>query len=182
MKKIYIILIALMLFLCGCAKKEPEYVSDIYPSELLTIDNISPYLDYIPEMTEERNRRVSVAHYQSNPVGQGDPVIVKVYQKNGLQSAKQVKEYYDECKNMRSDAFSIELDADDAYIAYPSLHYYIDGYHVEIIAGSGSDDMQKILLTNLASLSIKNFTALTGISSTNTDVNNSQIINETDND
>lgn len=164
MKKKCIVIFTLLLLLSGCGKQEKKYVSDVYPSELLTIENVSPYLEYTPEMTEERSRRMSAARYQSNPVGQGDPVIVKVYQKNGLQSAEQVKAFYDECKAMRPDAFDVELDAEDAFIAYPSLHYYIDGYHIEITAGSGSDDLQKVLLTNLAAVSIENFTALTGIS------------------
>ena len=164
MKKISIVIFTLLLFLSGCGKNKTTYVSDVYPSELLTIENVAPYLEYKPEMTEERSRRMSVARYQSNPIGQGDPVIIKVYQKNGLQSAEQVKAYYDECKTMRTDSFDIELNADDAFIPYPTLHYYIDGYHIEITAGSGSDDLQKVLLTNLAAISIENFTALTGIS------------------
>lgn len=165
MRKLSILLLTLTLFMSGCSAGKPKYVSDIYPSELLTADNISPYLDYTPEMNEEqRSRRMSVVRYQSNPIGKGDPVIVKVYQKNGLQTAEQVKEFYDECKTMRSDAFSVDIDAEDSFIAYPSLHYYIDGYHVEITAGSGSDDLQKTLLTNLAKVSIENFTKLTGVS------------------
>ena len=164
MKKILIAVLSLILLISSCGKKKPQYTSDVYPSELLTQENIAPYLDYAPEMTEERSRRVSVAEYKSNPVGQGYPVVVKVYQKNGLQSAEKVKEYYDECKKMRSDAFDAELNADDSFIAYPAIHYYIDGYHVEITAGGGSDDLQKALLINLATVSIDNFTALTGIS------------------
>lgn len=164
MKKMLVAIISLSLLISSCGKKKPQYTMDVYPSELLTQENVAPYLDYTPEMTEERSRRVSVAEYKSNPVGQGYPVIIKVYQKNGLQSAESVKKYYDECKKMRSDAFDAGLNADDSFIAYPAIHYYIDGYHVEITAGGGSDDLQKALLINLATVSIDNFTTLTGIS------------------
>lgn len=164
MKKILPIILSSVLLLTSCGNKKPQYSSDVYPSELLTQENVAPYLDYTPEMTEERSRRVSVAEYKSNPPGQGYPIIIKVYQKNGLQSAEKVREFYDECKKMRSDSFDAGINADDSFIAYPSIHYYIDGYHVEITAGGGSDELQKALLTNLASASIDNFTAITGIS------------------
>lgn len=166
MKKLLIVILSLTLLMSSCGKKEPQLTSEVYPSELLTQENIAPYLDYSPELTEERSRRVSIAEYRSNPVGQGYPVIIKVYQKNGLQSAQSVRAFYDECKTMRPDSFNAELNAEDSFIAYPSIHYYIDGYHVEITAGSGSDDLQKALLINLAAVSIDNFTALTGIDST----------------
>ncbi len=182
MKKILVAIISLSLLISSCGKKKPQYTSDVYPSELLTQENVAPYLDYTPEMTEERSRRVSVAEYKSNPVGQGYPVIIKVYQKNGLQSAESVKKDYDECKKMRSDAFDAGLNADDSFIAYPAIHYYIDGYHVEITAGGGSDDLQKALLINLAAVSIDNFTALTGISANQSAQTTEESPGQTDSD
>lgn len=163
MKKALILLISLILLLTSCSVGKPKYISEVAPSQLLTVEDITPYLDYTPELSEELSRRGSVARYLSNPKGQGDPVIVKVYQKNGLLSQEKVEAYFDECKKMRSDAFDVAIEADKAFIAYPTLHYYINGYHIEITAGSGNDDLQKVLLTNLAKISIANFNELTGI-------------------
>lgn len=168
MKKVFSTLILLTFLITACSDKSDEVVQ-ILPSQLLSIEEVSPYLEYTPEMSEESSRRVSVAKFTSNPLGKADPVIITLYQENGLMSAKQIREYYDECKKMRSDSFGAAVDADDAFIAYPSLHYYIDGYHVVITAGSGSNDLQKVLLTNLANISLENLIKLTGVSKTTTE-------------
>lgn len=163
MKKLLVFLISLILLLYGCSSKNQSDKKQLLPSELLTISDVSPYLDYEPVLTQETSRRVSTAIYQSEPKGKGYPVIVKIYQENGLVSKDKVKSYFDECKNMRSDSFDVSLDANAAFIAYPTLHYYVDGYHIEITAGSGNNDLQKVLLTNLAKKSIENFYEITGI-------------------
>ena len=160
-KTIVIALLSLIL-LCSCSE-EQEFKTTIYPSDILTPTELEPYVGYSPVMTEETSRRVSTATYTSDPIGTGDTVIVKVYQKNQLQTEEQVRAYFDECQNSRSDAFSIDSLDVDAYIAYPFIHYYTNGYHVQIGAGTGSDNLQKALLMNLAKLSYENLTRLTGM-------------------
>ena len=83
-------------------------------------------------------------------------MIVKVYQTNQLLSNEDIVNSFNESRDFRSDAFSIDGLGVEAYVAYPSLHYYIDGYYVEITAGSGSDNDQKILLMNIAKITLEN--------------------------
>jgi len=165
MKKIILILLSavLSISLCSCGEKQ-EYKTTVAPSELLSAEELTPYIGYTPVMTEQISRRVCEAVFVSEPLGEYDSVTVRVYQKNQLMSQEKIKEYFDECKKMRSDAFSIESLGVEAFIAYPSIHCYIDGYHIQITAGSGGDNLQKALLMNLAKLSLENFTNLTGIS------------------
>ncbi len=164
MKKYISLILSLIILLSSCSDGKKELKSTIYPSELLTSEQIAPYIGYTPVMSEERSRRVSTALFVSDPIGQGDIVEVKLFQKNQLQSAQKVKENFDKIRNMRSDAFIIDSLGVESFIAYPSIHYYIDGYHIQITAGSGSDNLQKALLMNLAKLSLEKFTELTGIS------------------
>lgn len=152
MKK-FIVFLCSVLLLCGCSA---DKVKEITASILLPQEQIAPYLEYTPTFFEETTRRYSIAEYRPNPAGIGDPVIVKVYQTNQLLSNEDIVNSFNESRDFRSDAFSIDGLGVEAYVAYPSLHYYIDGYHVEITAGSGSDNDQKILLMNLAKITIEN--------------------------
>lgn len=152
MKKIILFLCSLLI-LVGCSSNK---VTEITAALLLPQEQLAPYLDYTTEFSEKTTRRYSLAEYRPNPAGSGDPVIVKVYQANQLLSEEAVLESFNESKNLRSDAFTIDSLGVDCYVAYPAIHYYVDGYHIEITAGSGSDNDQKILLMNLAKISLEN--------------------------
>lgn len=152
MKKI-ICLLCFLFVLCGCSSNKP---TEITAAVLLPQEQLAPYLEYSPEFSEKTSRHYSIAEYRPNPPGSNDPVIIKVYQENQLYSKDRILEYYNECRELRTDAFKIDSLGVDCFVAYPSIHYYINGYHVEITAGSGSDNDQKILLMNLAKLSLEN--------------------------
>lgn len=152
MKKL-VILLCFSLLLCGCKKDE---ITEITASLILPQEKVAPYLDYNPNFFEKTTRRCSTAEYRPNQAGAGDPVIIKVYQENQLMSENSIISYFNECRDYRPDSFSIDSLDVDCFVAYPSIHYYLDGYHVEIIAGSGSDNNQKILLMNLAKISLDN--------------------------
>ncbi len=152
MKKIIAILCSIVV-LCSCSS---DKVTDITASVLLSSEQLAPYLDYTPEFSEKTTRRYSIAEYRPNPPGKNDPVIVKVYQENQLISREKISEDFNNRMELRTDSFTIDSLGVDCYVAYPSIHYYIDGYYVEITAGSGSDNNQKILLMNLAKISLEN--------------------------
>lgn len=152
MKKIIILLCSIVI-LCGCSS---DKVTDITASLLLSSEQLAPYLEYTPEFSEKTTRRYSIAEYRPNPPGSNDPVIIKVYQENELITREKILEDFNECMELRTDAFTIDSLGVDCFVAYPSIHYYIDGYYVEITAGSGSDNNQKILLMNLAKISLEN--------------------------
>ena len=97
---------------------------------------------------------------------------------------KKVKEYYDECKSMRPDSFEIQLDYPaEAFIAYPTLHYYINGYHIEVTAGSGNDDLQKNLLQNIANITLEKLIQITDMDIDNTVISDDSVdlVENTDN-
>ena len=152
MKKI-IALLCSMFILCGCSSNK---VTDITASVLLPSEQLAPYLEYTPEFSEKTTRRYSIAEYRPNPPGSNDPVIIKVYQENQLISRENILKNFNDCMELRTDSFEIDSLGVDCFVAYPSIHYYIDGYYVEITAGSGSDNNQKILLMNLAKISLEN--------------------------
>ena len=152
MKKI-IFLLCFSILLFGCTS---EKITEITASVLLPQEEVLPYLSYTPEITEKNTRQCSVTEYLSNPRGKYDPVIIKVFQVNGLLSDDDVINYFNECKDLREDAFTIDGMGVDCFVAYPSIHYYTNGYHVQITAGSGSDNDQKVLLMNLAKISLEN--------------------------
>lgn len=152
MKKI-IYLLCFSLFLCGCSKNK---ITEITAAILLPQEQLAPYLEYVPEFSEETSRHYSIAEYRPNPPGSNDPVIIKVYQENQLYSKDRILDYFNECKELRTDSFKVDSLGVDCFVAYPSIHYYVNGYHVEITAGSGSDNDQKILLMNLAKISLDN--------------------------
>ncbi len=170
MKKIILLILCFSVLLSSCGITDKTETRDtVYPSELITIEELTAFIGYTPVMSETRSRRVSDALYVSDPIGKEDIVEIKLRQKNGLQSEEEVKEYFDECKKMRPDAFEVQLDNQnaEAFIAYPTLHYYINGYHIEVTAGSGNDDLQKNLLQNIANITLENLIIITDM-----DVNN----------
>lgn len=163
MKK-FVFLLCSVLFLCGCSS---DKVNNITSALLLPAEQLAPYLEYTPTFNEKTTRHYSIAEYRPDTPGSNDPVIIKVYQENQLYSKDKILEYYNECKELRSDAFSIDSLGVDCFVAYPSIHYYVDGFHIEITAGSGSDNNQKILLMNLAKLSLVNLDKYKSVLSTN---------------
>ncbi len=163
MKKLFFLL-CFSIFLSGCTSNEK--ITQITASVLLPQETVAPYLDYTPDVKEKNTRQYSITEYLSNPRGKYDPVIVKVYQVNGLLSEEDVLNHFNECKDLRSDAFTVDGMNVDCFVAYPSIHYYTGGYHVQITAGSGSDNDQKILLMNLAKISLENLDKYKGVLTT----------------
>ena len=160
MKKI-IFLLCFSIFLSGCNSNEK--INDVTASLLLPQEAVAPYLDYTPDITEKNTRRYSITQYLSNPTGKYDPVIIKIFQSNELLSEEDILNDFNEIKELRSDSFTVDGMNVDCFVAYPSIHYYTDGYHVQITAGSGSDNNQKILLMNLAKISLENLNKYKGV-------------------
>lgn len=165
MKKILSVLLCALIFICGCSKNPDvnKKNDDVKASELLTYEDVVPYLEHPPVLVEENSRRASIATYKSEAVGKEYPVIIKLIQENQLISKEMIKGEFDKQKELRNLSFDVDSLGAECYVSYPSINYYIDGYHVQITAGSGSDNTQKILLMNLAKISLNNLNELTGI-------------------
>ena len=156
MKKIISIIacVALALSLCACGgQKEPEPVPELDPAELITVEDVAAIAGYTPVVepsgtTKEGNR--SSVLYRSEPIGQYDTVEVKVLQFNDAMPYQQIFAEYEANKAKRKDIKLVESLGQEAYIAFPTIFVYDRGCLVSITAGSGADDEQERLLTNLA--------------------------------
>ena len=162
MKKRVVMVLCAVLLLCSCKSGNKGDIT-VYPQDLLPSEIVEAYTGYKPNVTQEFSRRVSKAKYLPEQLGKNDPVILEFYQANQLMSKEKIESIFDENKSMRSDSFDVGNLGAKAYIAYPSIHYYINGYYVKITAGSKSDDMQKSLLENLASESYEKLKEITGV-------------------
>ncbi len=89
------------------------------------------------------------AVYVTDPVGAADGVTVSIEQFSDTLSTTDIWNEYENARILRTDNEKIEGIGADCYVAYPYIHIYDRGCHISISAGSGSDEGQKALLTNL---------------------------------
>jgi hypothetical protein len=173
LKKIIAIVSALFvtLSLCSCggggglqsAVPTATPIPEAVPTEVLKLSDVQAAvgseLTYVQEGGVEKDGNVSTAVYRTEPLGKGDLVRVEIRQLTSQVTREQVRAEYDEMKSKRPSAQNVEGLGDDAYIAYPSIHVYKDGYHLEITAGSGADEAQAALLKNLAQTAMRSLEA-----------------------
>jgi len=134
------------------------------PSDVLTISDLQKIISYSPVLETIRNEAYEKEIlYRSDPIGREDVVKVRVKQYTDVNSKDKIKEMYNSDKAFRPSSEDVVLgegcEGVEAYIAFPSVHMYYDGYYVTITAGSGSDNTQKQTLTtaaNDAALNLKN--------------------------
>lgn len=98
-------------------------------------------------IVSEGNKLTAV--YETDPVGAADGVTVSIEQFSDTLSTTEIWNEYENTRILRSDNEKIEGIGADCYVAYPYIHIYDRGCHITISAGSGSDEGQKALLTNL---------------------------------
>ncbi|MCC8169036.1 MAG: hypothetical protein LIO59_01400 [Oscillospiraceae bacterium] len=174
MRKLLLILSSLLITVCLCAcggdgglfaKPTPTPIPEINPLEVLTAEDVYAAINYAYAPTLDggtfyREDNVATATYRSEPLGQGDPVIITITQFNETVSKETVWYEYDYDRVMRPSAETIYDLGEDAFLAFPLIHIYDRGCHIEITAGSGSSDEQRNLLINLATTAVARFEAI----------------------
>lgn len=162
MKKVLLVISSLLMIigLCSCggegglfSKPAPTPLPDIDPAALVTVEDVAANAGYTPVIETSgttREGNVGTVMYRSEPIGQNDMVSVKITQFTEEIDYQMLFEQYEQEKAKRASAEIISGIGQEAYIAFPSIHVYDRGCLIDITAGSGSDETQKLLLQNLA--------------------------------
>jgi hypothetical protein len=165
-RSLLLVLSAIMLtVLCACdvgntssVTKKGKTIPEVDPAALITAEDVASYAGYTPVKDEDSTQKSedgAVVLYRSEPIGEKDTVKVKVIQYSASVTKDEIKERYENAKNKRSSAEEVSGIGEEAYIAFPTIHVYDRGCIIEITAGSGSDDTQKVLLKNLAAVAVQ---------------------------
>ncbi len=171
--KLFILTAIAVCCVCGCTRisrtdsEEAQKVQivTIEPTELISLDTVKELTGY--DMTDDGTKEsdgVKSVLYRTEPIGEADTVKVEVRQYSETVAKEEIQAKFDEMRSKRSSAETIDTLGCDAYVAYPSLHFYCDGYLVTITAGSGSDDGQKELLVRFAEIAVENLRSMISVS------------------
>lgn len=174
MKKLLLIFLALLMTICLCscgkggglfASPTPAPVTEINPIEIITPEDVYAAVNYayapvLDGDTYIRDGNKATALYRSEPIGQGDPVIVEITQYTDTVAKESVWYEYDNERIKRSSAEAVSELGEDAYIAFPSIHVFDRGCHIKITAGSGSSEEQKNTLLTLARTAVARIDAI----------------------
>lgn len=176
--KLLICAAAVVCMLASCSKEggirptaspEASKIYSLNPSDVLTADNLSLLVTYplicnvISDTPESKTLLC-----QSDPIG-NDPIRIDVEQYSEKVAKSDIAAKYNSDKAKRSSAEDIVLENGfEGYIAYPYVKIYHDGYYVTVTAGSGNNDEQKQLLTEIAAVAVKNIKGALGEGSANT--------------
>lgn len=164
MKKLLLVFSTLLIVigLCSCggndglfSKPTPTPIPEINPLDLLSSEDVYAAIGYayapvLDGDTYTRDGNQATAYYRSEPIGQGDPVIITITQFSNTVSKENIWYEYDNDRVKRATAEAVADLGEDAFIAFPSIHVYDRGCHIKITAGSGDTEEQRNMLLNLA--------------------------------
>lgn len=171
MKKLLLVVSTLLIVigLCSCgeggglfASPTPTPIPEINPLDLVSAEDVYAAVNYayapvLEGDTFTRDGNKATAIFRSEPIGQGDPVIITVTQYSDSVPKENVWYEYDYDRVKRASAESIAELGEDAFLAFPSIHVYDRGCHIKITAGSGSSEEQREMLINLARTAVSRF-------------------------
>lgn len=157
-KTIAAALCAVMLMgLTGCGgggetQETETEIPRISPDSLISAETASTAAGATLKMSSdgiETDGNEMTVTYVADPIGSHDGVSVSIDQFSDTRSSSDIWQEYENERVLRTDAEMVSGIGADCYVAYPYIHIYDRGCHITISAGSGSDEGQKALLTNL---------------------------------
>ncbi len=149
-----------ILIISGCSTKEAD-VPPVKPTDIISESeaelavgdaDFSLEFDAVVDLGDNTYK----ATYLTNPLGSGDPVIVKVIYPSGELTEGDIKNKFNESYSSRVNKRKIEGIGESAYVAFPSLNIYCKGHFITITAGSGDTQKQLDLLINLGKTAVNN--------------------------
>ena len=147
MKKVLLLLVlALSLAACGDKKEETEQKPELFAENLITAEKAEELLASEIVKSTDKNKNCSVVEYYPEKIGSVPPIIVELYSPGDEKSTAVVNGDFNSRKQMRPSAKKVDGIGSDAYIAYPSLVFYRDGYMVVVTAGTGGEKAEDILM------------------------------------
>lgn len=159
--------LSLTLILSSCSahtppeqEPTPEPVISASVIDLLPISDVQEIISYT---LVTKNVTENSLIYTSDPIGAGDTISVSINQYSSTVTKEQIRSEYEEQRSRRPSAEAVEGIGESAYIAYPSIHIYQNGYCITVTAGSGSDQYQHDLLVLLGKIVINNLNEIVNV-------------------
>ncbi|MBP3362085.1 MAG: hypothetical protein J6N52_14645 [Clostridia bacterium] len=162
MNRFFILILAISaMLMCGCDKKE-VVVPPVMPTDIISEEDAKAAIGGKYELKLNYDAVVSIndnsykASYLAEPLGSGDPVFVTVTSPSEELPESSVKELYESGYEGRTKKKKVEGLGNAAYIAFPSINIYQNGYLIVITAGSGDTQEQIDLLISLGKTAVEN--------------------------
>ena len=163
-------LLTAILLVCGCfgqgdgeKQNKKEEIPPLKASEVLTLEQAGAVIDNSYILTvkdaDQTEGAKQTTLYVSQETGAGYPIEVVLYQPGTDMSAEDIKALYDDMRAKRPKGVDLADFGADAFIAYPSITFYKDGYMVRVTAGGGNDDAQNALLEKAGKTALENVNA-----------------------
>lgn len=167
----YIFMILALLSGCtGETKDKTKAPTVLLPEMLLSLEDVKALVSYEPVLSGENTRAKSKVYYSTDPIGGSDPVILELHSYQNGQNVTAVYEQFSTKKKMRPKSENVPDLGMEAFIAYPTINLYKDGFFIVITAGSGSGDEQKNLLINAAKTAAAHLNEYLKTNPTNSDL------------
>jgi len=163
-KLLFFVVSCFIMLLTGCGK-EAVVIPPVMPTDVITQADADSAAGGKYKLKLNHNAVIELesniykAEYLAEPLGSGDPVVVTVTSPYAEITKDDIKEEYKNEYKTRLNKRKVEGLGDGAFLAYPSLYIYQDGYMIEISAGSGNSDEQKELLIELGKKALENLQA-----------------------
>ncbi len=154
------ILLLSVLITAGCGKKDAD-VPPVKPTDIISeaeaefaVGGADLSLEF--DAVVDLGNNTYKATYLTNPLGEGDPVIVKVVYPSPELTDGDIKNKFNNGYTSRINKRKIEGIGESAYVAFPTLNIYDRGHIITVTAGSGDTQKQLDLLINLGKTAVTN--------------------------
>lgn len=152
MYKFIICITAAVMLLSACGQEAYEK-EEFNAKALLDEAEAAELLGYEAVQSYESGYTKTTVRYDSDPIGK-DPIIVELY--SPKDKNEDIYNKFETRHSLRDDSEDISDYDAEAFLAYPSVNIYKNGYMAIVTAGSGSDEEQKQLLHKVGSVVSEN--------------------------